>query len=305
MENEMQRLVSVMKKRMRSGSQEESDSKRLKDLFDGDFSDFLTLLDAFDTPTTKHDDNIVQEPEMINTVTEATALVNKDGEGKVNESLNFNVLKEPAARNDLLEIFAPLFKQLNSDFRNSLASLQSQIESKDKKILELTKRVDDLENQNRRKNLRIQGIDYREGEDVNQKVCDNISKLLKIKLKPSDIDESFRLNKRGSKPTSESPILVKLNKYEVKRQIYSSKKLLKDTVTGTKIYINEDLSKSRADLYKKVRQLRKDRLIWKTWTNNSRIYFTLDRNDALPKEITDENCVEILRSTLTPISSNG
>ena len=293
-----QRIVSVVKKRMRSGSQEESENKRLKDLFDGDLTDFLTLLDTLESAANETDIS-TSEPEVSDT----GATVNKEPEKSTAESLNIHVLKEPTVRNDLLEIFAPLFKQLNSEFKSTLTALQAENEAKDKKIADLTARIEVLESQQRRKNLRIHGVEFKEGEDTSQKVCDTVNKHLKIKLKPTDIDECFRLNRRGLKPTTESPILVKLNRYEVRRQIFSSKKLLKDS--GTRIFINEDLPKSRADLFKKARQLQKDKLIWKTWTNNSRIFFTITRTDALPKEITDDDCIGILKSTLTPLNPNG
>ena len=99
------KLISAVKKRMRSGSQEESENEILKDLFDGDLGDFLTLLDTLDESTKEIDPKeLSSEPEVF---IEAVAMVNT--EENSTEHLNLQLLKELTAREDILNIFTPLF----------------------------------------------------------------------------------------------------------------------------------------------------------------------------------------------------
>ena len=57
------------------------------------------------------------------------------------------------------------------------------------------------------------------------------------------------------KDSKNKPILVKFTNSNSRRNLYKSKKGLKDSVT--KYYINEDLTKERATLLRKARQLMK------------------------------------------------
>ena len=73
------------------------------------------------------------------------------------------------------------------------------------------------------------------------------------------------------------PILVKFKAIEHRQQVFRAKSKLEDRKKD--MYINEDLSKKKSELYKKVRQLRKDGFIWKSWTMNSEIYITTNEED--------------------------
>ena len=56
----------------------------------------------------------------------------------------------------------------------------------------------------------------------------------------------------------------------------------------------------KSELHKKTRQLQKDLYIWKSWTDNARIFYTLKENDDNPKEITSEADITEIRKKAIP-----
>jgi len=86
-------------------------------------------------------------------------------------------------------------------------------------------------------------------------------------LKPADITTIHPLPSKAQ----EKPMLVQFAKTEVKRNVLANRKYLK----GSNIYINEQLTKTRADIYWQARELKKKKL-HSTWTYNGRIYYKLN-----------------------------
>ena len=68
------------------------------------------------------------------------------------------------------------------------------------------------------------------------------------------------------------PVIVSLINNAVKRDVMMGRKNLK----GTRIYVNEQLKKKNAALFKKARDLKKQANIDSTWTYNGK---------GLPKEV--------------------
>ena len=67
----------------------------------------------------------------------------------------------------------------------------------------------------------------------------------------------------------------------------------------SKYYINEDLTTKKAKLLKRARQLRKDSYIWKIWTMNANIFYTLKQDDEneTPKQIKTDTDIDDIRRT--------
>ena len=136
---------------------------------------------------------------------------------------------------------------------NHMASLRAKVEtisatlSNQQKLLELTERS------NRAKNVVIMGLDEPVGEEV---VNERVASLFAEKLGLSNISiaSSKRLGKRsvphGSRPR---PVLVALDSMSTKKQIMSNRVKL----AGTKIYLNNDLTKAQQEEEKKLRAMRK------------------------------------------------
>ena len=136
---------------------------------------------------------------------------------------------------------------------NHMASLCAKVEtisatlSNQQKLLELTERS------NRAKNVVIMGLDEPVGEEI---VNERVASLFAEKLGLSNISiaSSKRLGKRsvphGSRPR---PVLVALDSMSTKKQIMSNRVKL----AGTKIYLNNDLTKAQQEEEKKLRAMRK------------------------------------------------
>lgn len=134
-----------------------------------------------------------------------------------------------------------------------LASLRTKVEtitatlSNQQKLLELTERA------NRAKNIVIVGLDEPDGEEnVNERIASLFAE--KLELSNISITSSKRLGKkvapRGSRPR---PILVALDSISAKKQVM----LNRSKLAGTKIYLNNDLTKTQQEEEQKLRAMRK------------------------------------------------
>ena len=85
------------------------------------------------------------------------------------------------------------------------------------------------------------------------------------------IDRVHRTGKRSKEKVR--PILVKFTSYGVRDQVIRSRKKLKPADSNIKqtLFINEDLTKQRADLLYRARQLKKDKAIQDCWSWDGRI----------------------------------
>ena len=109
-----------------------------------------------------------------------------------------------------------------------------------------------------------------------------------------EISEAFRTGQDNK------PIVVKFANHTSKKKMYSKKKLLKDKTQ--KYYINEDLTKNKSQLLKKARDLRNELYIWKIWTLNATIYYTINPNDEneKPKTIINDSDIEEIKKKVKP-----
>jgi len=100
-------------------------------------------------------------------------------------------------------------------------------------VVEVKKKLHQLEIKERKKNLIIHGIDEPSNEsakDLHQHIKD-IGEKLELEI---DYDHTFRLGKQGS---GKRPIMIKLLRTQDKFKIMAARNKLKDTG----IYINEDM----------------------------------------------------------------
>ena len=88
---------------------------------------------------------------------------------------------------------------------------------------------------------------------------------LKVSVKEKDIVAIHKLQKRRD---GVEPVLVKFTTSTMKRCIMSQRKELK----GTKIYLNDHLTKANVEIEKKARKLRIKGSLNSTWTQNGRIF---------------------------------
>lgn len=160
------------------------------------------------------------------------------------------------------------------DLRREIADLKSIIQAKDASISALEKRVKDLEQKadeqeqySRRNSLRIFGLAETEKEDTLSVAMDLFQNQMGLDIDVSGIDRVHRIGRKGERVR---PVIVKFTSYRMRNMVFRSKSRLKADRTK-KIFINEDLTKFRSELFFKTRQLKKKQQIADCWTFDGRV----------------------------------
>ena len=172
----------------------------------------------------------------------------------------------------------PLRKEV-VDLKKSMQEKDAKIASLEKRVSYLELQVDDLEQYSRRNSLRISGISESENEDVSKKVIDLVNDTLKVTpaLTADQIDRVHRTGRHSAEKTR--PILVKFTNYGARNQVIRSRGKLRDRNQNVQdqghqkqtVFINEDLTKYRAELLYHARQCKKDKTIDDCWSWDGKI----------------------------------
>ena len=146
-------------------------------------------------------------------------------------------------------------------------------------VYQLRDHNDALEQYGRRSSLRISGIPEEEEEDTTAAVVLLANEVLELDppLQPTDIDVSHRLRKpRNVRQRIPAPIIVRSMTRKVRYRVISERKKLNNYNEDKqiKVYINEDLTTTRAQLFAKVRKLQKNQFFKQVWTFNGNIKVT-------------------------------
>ena len=191
----------------------------------------------------------------------------------------------------------------NNELEKKVDQLENKLQSSveqgnilEKKLEEATKMHDNLEQYSRKFNLEIYGIPEQEREDTEEIVL-NLAKRLNVNLEPEDIDIAHRMKKGNTRPR---PIIVRFTNYYSRNRLYKNRKKLRranfeDLIEGAhKIYINENLTALRSQLFKKVRE-KKGSQNWRIWTLDGTIYVKTDPEGSSATRINCEADLSRLR----------
>lgn len=146
--------------------------------------------------------------------------------------------------------------------------LQNIIQEKNKQIGELQARVIQLEQYGRNRNLEINEVAEKKGEDVEEIVV-NVAKGLGVNLEKNDIEAAHRLPKtRGA--TRPATIIVQFARRKKRDEVFAERKkvVTNSQVTGLnsdRIYVSENLTPHFRNLLKEVKKKAKDlgyKYIW-------------------------------------------
>ena len=191
----------------------------------------------------------------------------------------------------LESVTAKVYEAIEFDIQAKTAEikkLDQEMMSMNKEIRSFQRVIEEQEQYSRRNCLRFHGIEETSGENTDQLVISLVKDKMEIDLRPEDLDRSHRVPLRSHQRSSEGrspvkPIIVKFSRYNVRREVYAARSLLK----GTRIYVHEDLTRERSDLLFKARELQN---VARTWTYDGRI-FALTKDNRKVK-ITKESDLE-------------
>lgn len=127
---------------------------------------------------------------------------------------------------------------------------------------------------------------------------------LNIDLDLRDIDRSHRVgrvNRDSDAEVNPRPreIIVKLKSHGARLSFLRGRKTLREN--REKIFINEDLTKTRKNLAYECRKLKRDRKILNTWVYDGNVFVT-DRGGSKVK-VTQNSELEIYRNVVVPHES--
>lgn len=194
-----------------------------------------------------------------------------------------------------------------AELQSTINWLRAEMRAKDNKILELERKVsvletslDDLEQYTRRNSLRLQGLPELEGEETTEVALKAINENLQLTppLSTQELDRVHRVGPRdNNKPRG---IIIKFATYRSRQRVYSKKKdLFTREPNKPRLFLNEDLTKPRAQLLAKARSYKRDNRLKGAWSADGRLLVLTNRNVVRPiRSITDLE--QIVAETRTP-----
>ena len=161
--------------------------------------------------------------------------------------------------------------------------LTDRVESLERRIGELERAEDSANQYSRRNCLRVSGVKETEGENIDDVVID-LCKGIGVDIKLDEIDRTHRLGRKieHSDKSSKRPrdIIVKFATYRSRQKLFKARRSLRGHSKHKDVYINEELTRARSELYYNARMLVKARLVVKTWTSDG-VIFVEDRHNRV------------------------
>ena len=175
--------------------------------------------------------------------------------------------------------------EVNTLQKEEISNLKSQAAALKTQEIKDSIKVDELEQYGRRQNLEIVEVPEKEDENTNAIVLE-VAKMLDVDIMSSHISTSHRLPKKKASSrnnSGSSPIIVRFTSRDIRNQIYANRKkarfvdLKNFSVSDTKnIFVNENLTPTRKQLFWKTKQEVKNNS-WKyIWTHNGNVFVKKD-----------------------------
>ncbi len=151
--------------------------------------------------------------------------------------------------------------------QTKIAELETENKSLRTRVQTLEDQIDKTDQYSRRNCIRLSGVAEIQGESVDDKVMDIIESI-GADVPLDYVDRAHRLGK--PMPNVPRDIIVKFATYRSKKRVMLKKSNLKKN-GRTGVYINDDLTRVRSDIYYKARSLFKDKKISSTWSADGTI----------------------------------
>ena len=159
-------------------------------------------------------------------------------------------------------------------------------------------KLDAFEQYGQRQNLEIVGIPVTSNEDINA-IEREIAELLQVTISSKDISTSYRLQTKSK--SNPPPIIVRFVNRDVRNRIYSNRKnsrnaeFTKLSIKGVeKIFINENLTYLKKNLFWESKQKAKEAGFKFFWTMNGNV-FVRKQEDDKPILIRNEQDLDLIQ----------
>ena len=166
----------------------------------------------------------------------------------------------------------------NSEMTRRLAVLTTSVKARDDRTKTLESKVaalehesDKVEQYTRRPNLRFTGIAETDetNENTTEKILDIINEDMcpNVQIRPEQIERSHRLGAKTDRngKIQQRAIIVRFGHENTRDAVYRARFMLKKK-SGPNVFVNEDLTSTRAALAFQTRQLKKKGKLMDCWT---------------------------------------
>lgn len=162
-----------------------------------------------------------------------------------------------------------IVKGVNDGLANRITKLEAENELLRVRVRALENTADTAEQYSRRNCLRVAGIPESPNEDTDQIMID-ICKDLDTPVSLAEIDRSHRVGKRDPSGRRPRAIIVKFATYRARQTVYKKRTTLRHC-GHERVFLNEDLTRSRSDLLYQARLLAKDKRVEGAWTSDGTV----------------------------------
>ncbi len=168
--------------------------------------------------------------------------------------------------------------------KRRLEKLQFQLSCKDVKIQELKLKIDEIEQKQYNRSVRIVGMPEEENDPSDIKNIQKMAKtVFEMEVKKSDVEESYRLGRVTEKKKNRD-LIIKFKKKSIRNQFYSNRKKLVPTPDQPNVFVNEQLTEHRANLFYAARKLVKSKKIHSAWSQRGNILVRKEEGDK-PRQV--------------------
>jgi cell division septum initiation protein DivIVA len=149
------------------------------------------------------------------------------------------------------------------------------VNSRDERISDLERKAEEAQQYSRRYSLRITGLFPFLNDNYRQLVVD-LARDMAIDVSLSDIDRAHPAGK------DRKQLIVRFTNYSARFAMYSNRRKLKDIRRN--VYINEDLTAQRYELFRRLLELKKGNKINNCWSLDGRLFAFCNGSKVLVKD---------------------
>ena len=193
------------------------------------------------------------------------------------KSLEFHIsiVESLETKNKALETEVKSLKKTIRTTKEQIDGLNQEIDELSSELGFAINQIDDLEQYTRKYNLEIHGIAESPDENVAEKII-KLANVVNVHITNNDIDICHRMSTRRT--DVHKPIIVRFKSHKAKSELHKARKHLRSVSLNNyfrntdAVYINENLTTYRRDLFAKVRKVKKDQKWQSAWTVDGKMF---------------------------------